>query len=216
MSGVKGKSGRPKGSKNKSKDENLNMMPVENSGNIVIEGNKHTEYESGEDTLGVVQKIVTVKKKVKYAFQYVADDGSTLWVIDEGGITFDVTCKKNNGIFYVTEWGRDRIYRSIEYRDGLVVEVNIGKVNDATPNILSDKQLEALFNLEKEKIKEHINRMDSIFAVRRIRNYAISNDKPASVIKVCDAKITELEEEEESKNIAPIANQKGEILNPKK
>lgn len=196
MSGVKGRSGRPKGSLNKKTTEGTS--------------NRKEEYQAGEVVEGIVQQVIPVKKKITYWFQYVPDDGSTFWAPVGRGESQEI---KSQEVFECSEYTRNMILQSEAYREGKVVPVDADNVDKALPNSLSDRQLENMFNKGLDFVKNHIKEMDSIFAIRRLKQYATVNDKPSSVVKTCELRIAELEEEEESKSVAPVLDEKGNIVN---
>jgi hypothetical protein len=110
-----------------------------------------------------------------------------------------------------TSKDRTQILQSTLYKVGQIVEVFEGDLGEAdkNPNSLSDKELSKLLLQDNEDIKEHIIKMDSIFAVDRVREQLLERDMPAHLVGYCDSRINELKAKYEEDNKAPIDVVKG-------
>lgn len=105
-----------------------------------------------------------------------------------------------------TEKDRAQIMRSTLYQLGQVVEIfgdeeAAGNIN---PNALSDKDLSKLLLKDNDEIKEHIMKMDSIFAIDRVKEKLLEQNMPAHLVGYCDSRIKELKAKYEEENKAPI------------
>lgn len=110
-----------------------------------------------------------------------------------------------------TSKDREVILGSQFYRIGQVVEVfeedeMEEKAFADNPNSLNDKQLKKLLLMDNSDIKEHILKMDSPFALSRLKEGIVKQGLPAHLVSYIDSRTKELMTKYEQDNIAPVGS----------
>lgn len=194
---------RPKGSKNKPKDGLTNVVVAPKNERIVLRPVNTGQTFINED--GVIYEkniFYSFKSRIPGTIYYPGDDNTTKR-IDGNTIRNDISPRE-----------RDFLLKMDAYREGLFVEWNIATPEESSSfNALNDTQMDKLCEKyikdgNKEALLSHIKNMDSVFALNLLKEKILEKNLPGSVVKYCEGKIEELEEEAAKKMEAPIDSEK--------
>jgi len=188
------KRGRPKGSKNKSKDNqtSVEVTQQENNKRIVLRPvNESGRFINSEGVLYEEKVFYSFKNRLKGAFFYKGDDGSDK-KIDGLTIRNDITPRE-----------REDITGCHAFQEGFIVEWADDTVKPTNYNAMSDRQIDAVMKEyglleDKDKFKNYINSMTSIFSLEYFRD-KVKDTLPGSIITYIDSRIGELREAEYAK-----------------
>lgn len=166
----------------KPKNERVVLRPVVNDA---------TQYINSEDGVIYEKKVFYIfRSRIPGLFVYPGDDGQGKTI--EGYSTRDDISPKE----------RLDIMRSEAYRDGYVVEEGVEDIdNIQIPSAMNDVQMEKLCKeyLDNKKTKEemikYIVAMESVFSINLFKEKMEKTGLPGYMLKYCDSRIAELEEE---------------------
>jgi len=155
------------------------------------------------------EHLVVVEDKTFYSFTnkrkgpmfFKREDGKEDWF--EGKET------KND----ITERERLMLLKSGEYRLGYLEEVS-DQEEITNINSITQKQLDCLINENKNDLnglKKFIDKMDSDFAIKELKEELIKRDLPSSVVLFCDYKLKQMEEAYMESQKAPIDREDKEL-----
>lgn len=188
---------RPKGSKNKPKQEKTSKRTVREETTFVGEG------ADGAQPIKLLQEVD------RYTFRNIGR--AMYWVQPKHSKTEPKDLSPGETRDDFTTKDREMILDSSLYQEGQVIEVFADEIEDShSPNSLNDKQLEKLLMLDNEEIKEYILSMDSIFALNRVKEKIMDQELPAHLTAYIDSRIIELKAQYEEENRAPIDTSIGE------
>ena len=170
---------------------------------------KHVDVEAVE----IPKTVQIVKEEVTYSFKNVSR--VVVWYEDEQGRQKFINSGEVKSVNeYEANW-----LKSLDayWKYGWIVE-NLENLPTGgfNPNVLSDMQFSKILEKQpdekskqyNERIQKYINSIESVFTLERLKNKMISEDRSASLVKHCEAKIAELQEEENKDKIAPIYRDK--------
>lgn len=104
-----------------------------------------------------------------------------------------------------SEKDRNQILKSTLYNLGQIVEVfEDSDSENSNPNALNDKELNKLLLEDNDEIIGRIMKMDSIFAIDRVKEKLLEQDMPPHLVSYCDSRIGDLKTKYENENKAPI------------
>jgi hypothetical protein len=184
--------GRTKGSKNKpkEKEELTSRRVVQEETTFLGQG------PDGPTPVKLVQEVERYTfRNLGPSMYYVTADFSNDTKQLPPGTTRDDFTKKE----------RVKILTSTLYKAGQVIEELHTEVEESySPNSLNDRQLDKLMLMDNDEIKEHIFKMDSIFALNRVKERIIDQGLPAHLTAYIDSRIAELQAQYEEEHKAPI------------
>ena len=98
----------------------------------------------------------------------------------------------------VTEKERTKILKGGAFKLGYVVEDTSDLVENFLPDSIGEKQIKKLIKKHKKGSgfwKNHIDNMDSPYAIERLQEQFIKAEFPPSLISVCDTRLAEINEQ---------------------
>jgi len=141
------------------------------------------------------KKVYAFRNMLPGPFFFIRTDGSDC-KIDGYGLIEDIDEKEYK-----------RFKKSLSYEMGEIVEENVDELESNSYNTLNDKQIEKLFkqhNSDQVFMKDWIQKMTSLFALTRMKNYIIENNYSAVLSSYCESRVVELNSEIEEEKKEPI------------
>jgi len=176
--------GRPR-KQNKQNFENVKATILKDK-----DGNEHV-------MLTEEKKVYTFRNMLAGPFYFIRTDGSET-KIPGYGVIEDIDEKE-----------RKRFIKCTSYKMGEIVEENAEEIDDNFHNTLNDKQIDKLFKSHSSDqifMKNWIQEMDSLFALKRMKDYIIENNYSAVLSSYCDSRSAEIQSEIDEENVEPIDN----------
>ena len=114
----------------------------------------------------------------------------------------------------ITEKERIMLLKSGDYDLGYLVE-ETGQIEDINNrNAITKKQIDYLLTTYKndlDGLKNFIDKMDSDFAIKRLKEELVKKDVPSSIVLFCDYKLQQMEESYLESQKAPVYKEDKEL-----
>lgn len=162
------------------------------------------------------KKNVKVTKSLSDTAEIVRDsEGKDRLVVIHEEITYTFTNLRPGPVYFIRSNGKEDSFKgnetkkdlnerereillnSLDYKNGwLVEEKEVG--NSENVNALTDAEIENLIEQNVGKpanIEEVIHKMDSEFAIKRMKDACLRFNLPASIVTLCDYRLQKIEDE---------------------